>query len=109
MRAAARRSASRRQAAEQVAPQCRVMRERAGALATAASALRAQAGQGWLYKSAVLPPGGHAAAVAGMAAMVRQLEAAAVAADRAAGATWAQIGAPLGLSADAARRRYPPR
>jgi hypothetical protein len=43
-----------------------------------------------------------------MAAMVRQLEAAAVAADRAAGATWAQIGAPLGLSADGARRRYRP-
>jgi len=107
MRSAARRSpAARRQAAARIAPQRRARRDAAASLSTAAAALRAQISRGWLPGSVMLPPGGHAAAVAGLAGLAAELEAAAVAADRAAGATWAQVGAALGLSADAARKRY---
>lgn len=69
-------------------------------------ALRAQISQRWIFKSTVLPSGGHAATTAGITALAAEVEAAAVAADRATSATWAQIGAALGLSADAARKRY---
>ena len=97
MRAAGARSpAVRRRTA---GPQRRAVLGVAGELASAAAVTRARLADGW-------PDRGHAAAVAGLAELVRGLESAAVAADRAAGATWEHIGAALGMSGDAARRRY---
>lgn len=58
-----------------------------------------------------LPPPGpctqwHSAAVARVSDLAGQLVRAAVRADRQAGASWAQIGAGLGISAEAARSRF---
>ncbi|MFJ9371343.1 hypothetical protein ACIRRA_44045 [Nocardia sp. NPDC101769] len=50
--------------------------------------------------------GVHSTAVARFPGLVEDLVACAVIADRRSGATWAQIGAALGLTADAARARY---
>ena len=51
-------------------------------------------------------PGVHCAAAVGFRRLVEELIRCAVLADREAGATWAGIGQPLGISADAARARY---
>jgi hypothetical protein len=48
----------------------------------------------------------HSAAVARVPDLAGQLVRAAVRADRQAGASWAQIGAGLGISAEAARSRF---
>jgi hypothetical protein len=93
-----RKAADRSPAARDGTAERRAARDTAGALAVAASAARASLGQ--------QGAGPGAAAVAGLAALAAQLERAAVAADRAAGASWAQIGAALGVTADTARRRY---
>jgi hypothetical protein len=95
MRRAAGRSPAGRGAS--AAAERRAARDAASELAVAASAARASLGQG---------AGPGAAAVAGLAALAARLERAAVAADRAAGASWAQVGAALGVPADTARRRY---
>jgi hypothetical protein len=50
--------------------------------------------------------GMHSMAVAGFPPLVEDLIACAVIADRRSGATWAQIGRALDLTADAARARY---
>ncbi len=97
---------SRREAAHHIAPHRRAMRDEAGALAGASAALRAQISQGWIYKSATLPPGGHAAATTHLTQLLADLQHAAITADRAAGATWAQIGAALGQSPDTTRKHY---
>ncbi|MFJ5779894.1 hypothetical protein [Streptomyces sp. NPDC093094] len=52
------------------------------------------------------PPGWHCAAVARIPELAGELVRAAVLADRRAGASWAQIGAGLGISAEAARARF---
>ncbi|MFE7528541.1 hypothetical protein ACFU7Y_22890 [Kitasatospora sp. NPDC057542] len=51
-------------------------------------------------------PGVHSAAAIDFQNLVRELVRCAVLADREAGATWADIGAQLGISAEAARARY---
>ncbi|PAU45295.1 hypothetical protein CK936_30240 [Streptomyces albireticuli] len=51
-------------------------------------------------------PGVHCAVAAEFEELVRELVRCAVLADREAGATWATIGEPLGISAEAARHRY---
>ncbi|PRH78262.1 hypothetical protein C6N75_15855 [Streptomyces solincola] len=51
-------------------------------------------------------PGLHSTAAADFASLTRELIRAAVVADRAAGATWEEIGRPHGLTADAARARW---
>ncbi|WP_461715506.1 hypothetical protein [Streptomyces sp. DSM 41036] len=51
-------------------------------------------------------PGWHCAAVARIPDLAGELVRAAVLADRRAGASWAQIGAGLGISAEAARARF---
>ncbi|MFF8604049.1 hypothetical protein ACF065_33665 [Streptomyces sp. NPDC015232] len=51
-------------------------------------------------------PGWHCAAVARIPDLAGELVRAAVLADRRAGAGWAQIGAGLGISAEAARARF---
>ncbi|MDX3766400.1 MULTISPECIES: DUF6233 domain-containing protein [unclassified Streptomyces] len=53
-----------------------------------------------------LAPGWHSAAVAQVPGLAGQLVRLAVLADRRAGASWAQIGAGLGISAEAARGRF---
>lgn len=53
-----------------------------------------------------LPAGFHCAAVACVPELAGQLVRAAVLADRQAGASWSQIGAGLGISAEAARSRF---
>ncbi|MFI9542536.1 hypothetical protein ACIHAR_00880 [Streptomyces sp. NPDC052016] len=57
----------------------------------------------WRGKAA---PGRHCTAVAHVPGLAGQLVHSAVLADRRAGASWAQIGAGLGISAEAARGRY---
>ncbi|RFC78425.1 helix-turn-helix domain-containing protein [Streptomyces sp. AcE210] len=52
------------------------------------------------------PVGWNCAAVARVSDLAGQLVRAAVLADRQAGASWAQIGAGLGISAEAARSRF---
>ncbi len=52
------------------------------------------------------PPEWHCAAVALIPDLAGELVRAAVAADRRAGASWAQIGASLSTSAEAARARF---
>ncbi|MER5959025.1 hypothetical protein [Streptomyces sp. NPDC001893] len=52
------------------------------------------------------PAGWHCAAVARVPDLAGALVRAAVLADRRAGASWAQIGAGLGISAEAARSRF---
>ena len=68
-------------------------------------ALKALIGNTAAYRR--LAPGGlHSTAVARFPGLVEDLTGCAVIADRRSGATWAQIGAALGLTADAARARY---
>ncbi|WP_189544492.1 hypothetical protein [Streptomyces gelaticus] len=52
------------------------------------------------------PAGRNCAAVARVPDLAGQLVRAVVLADRRAGASWAEIGAGLGISAEAARRRF---
>ncbi|WP_030274264.1 hypothetical protein [Streptomyces sp. NRRL B-24484] len=52
------------------------------------------------------PPWWHCAAVAQVPELAGQVVRSAVLADRSAGASWAQIGEGLGISADAARARF---
>ncbi|KJK47990.1 hypothetical protein [Streptomyces sp. NRRL F-4428] len=52
------------------------------------------------------PPGWHCAAVARIPDLAGELVRAAVLADRRAGASWAEVGAGLGISAEAARARF---
>jgi hypothetical protein len=75
--------------------------EEAKAQATAVTILA-----GDLSMARELGPGLHSRAVRELAKLAAEAVRLAVLSDRQAGASWAQIGAWLGISADTARRRY---
>jgi hypothetical protein len=91
---------------EDLAAAQRRMRQLAGDLSGAAASLRSALGQKAIWKRTRVEPGGHAAAALGLAAAAGALMDAAVAADRADGASWEQIGQALGVDASTARRRF---
>ncbi|MET7391580.1 hypothetical protein ACFYPT_41735 [Streptomyces sp. NPDC005529] len=68
--------------------------------------LRAVVQQPYQQPGPSMPAGFHCTAVACVPELAGRLVRAAVLADRQAGASWAQIGAGLGISAEAARSRF---